>query len=184
MAIGQKRDGFPLSDRKRRMLSLFIALNVAATCLWAAPIHAPMVSKLIGRAGLYLRWSGLGMGWAFFAPNPWNKNVFLTAELTYADGRQKTWKFPMPEDYGYFHRYLMSRSFMWAYETLPMDENAPLWPDAARYVARVNNDSDSSPATVKLTRHWAFIPDPGSNRQETWNEFDFFTYKVEARDLQ
>lgn len=41
------------------------------------------------------------------------------------------------------------------------DEAKPfLWPDAARYVARLHRNATKQPAEVSIVRHWTWIPAP------------------------
>jgi hypothetical protein len=65
-----------------------------------------------------------------------------------------------------------------------LDRNSFLWPDAARHIAWLNNDSANPPVRVALIRHWSFIAPPKSNQPETWNQYTFFTYTVTPKDLQ
>jgi len=129
-----------------------------------------------------MEWSGLTQGWALFAPEPAAMNAYIVAQITYRDGQKKFWKFPMPQDYGYYRRYFMARRLRWSMDNL-QQENAALWPDAARYVARVNNDPNNPPVSVALIRHWSFIPPPMSGQPETWSQSVFFTYTVSPLDL-
>jgi hypothetical protein len=131
----------------------------------------------------YMVWSGLTQGWALFAPDPQYINVYLEAQITYRDGQKKIWKFPMPQDYGYYRRYFMERERKWSSDNLRLDSNAFLWPDAARYVARVNRDPNNPPVSVALIRHWSFIAPPRSGKSEPWNQYTFFTYSVLPGDL-
>lgn len=130
-----------------------------------------------------MAWSGLTQDWNLFAPEPSSINAYLVAQITYRDGQKKAWNFPMPQDYGYYRRYFMSRRLRWSSDNLRMDKNAVLWPDAARYVARVNNDPKNPPVTVELVRHWSLIAPPMSGQRETWSESTFFTYTVLPGDL-
>jgi hypothetical protein len=129
-------------------------------------------------------WSGLSQGWALFAPDPESVNAYLVARITYRDGQKKFWKFPMPQDYGYYRRYFMERQRKWSSDNLRMDYNSALWPDAARYVARLNNDPNNPPVTVALVRHWSDIAPPASGQPETWSEYTFFTYSLLPGDLK
>lgn len=129
-------------------------------------------------------WSGLYQNWALFAPNPLSVNSRLEAEVIYRDGRTSVWKFPLPQDFGYFQRYFKERYEKWGNQAVRLDQNAVLWPDAARYIARLNNDGKNPPVTVKLVRYWSQIAAPRSGEPEPWNQYVFFTYSVKPEDLQ
>jgi hypothetical protein len=130
-----------------------------------------------------MQWSGLIQGLDLFAPDPQSVNFYLVAQITYRDSQKKVWKFPVPQDFGYFRRYYMSRQLKWSSDNLRLDANAALWPDAARYIARLNNDPHNSPVTVTLVRYWSFVAPPNSGQAETLNSYAFFTYSVMPRDL-
>ena len=64
---------------------------------------------------------------------------------------------------------------------------AALWPDAARYVARINDDPMHHSVSVKLFRYCEDIQLPGAKpaaNSETIKPEDFFTYEVKPGDLQ
>jgi hypothetical protein len=78
----------------------------------------------------------------------------------------------------------MARQLKWSVDNLRLDENAALWPGAARYVARLNNEPDNPPAKVTFIRYWTYIPPPKSRQPEPVNHYNFFTYSVLPGDLQ
>jgi hypothetical protein len=167
----------------RVLVSVFLLFHLSVILVWSFPISLRPLVKIKHAIAPYMIWSGLTQGWSLFAPDPQYINVYLEAEITYQDGQKKIWKFPMPQDFGYYRRYFMERERKWSSDNLRMDSNAFLWPDAARYVARVNNDPQNPPATVALVRHWSFIAPPRSGQPETWNQYIFFTYSVLPGDL-
>ena len=129
--------------------------------------------------------SGLTQGWSLFAPNPTNSNCRLTAQIQHQGGSTNTWKFPMPQDYGY--SYFLERDRKWANDNVRLDRNSALWPDAARYVARINDDPMHHSVSVKLFRYCEDIQLPGAKpaaNSETIKPEDFFTYEVKPGDLQ
>jgi hypothetical protein len=176
-----KPAGHPL---KRVLLNVFIGGNLLFILVWAFPFNARWSIGTRRLIAPYMNLSGLTQGWNLFAPEPQSINAYLVAEITYRDGQIRTWNFPMPQDYGYFRRYFMARQLKWSADNLRLDENAALWPDAARYVARLNNQPDNPPAKVALIRHWMFIPPPESGQPGTWYQFTFFNYSVTPGDLR
>lgn len=71
-------------------------------------------------------------------------------------------------------------------ENLTEEKNSILWPDAARFVARVNSTSADPVTRVYLVHHWSEItPFPGpSSNPKRWQEKMFFRYVVEPGDLK
>ncbi len=62
-----------------------------------------------------------------------------------------------------------------------------MWPDAARYIARVNRKSANPPVSVSLfyPRSQINPPEAGALNETTpWSHFTFFTYAVKPGDLQ
>jgi len=186
VSLNRRNPATPLPRGQRAVLSIFIAFNIVATTLWAAPIRSRNVRRRrpVNGVAWYLQWAGLGMGWAFFAPDPIDTYYYVTSEITYRDGRKDTWKFPGPEDVGVYQRYFMGTYTAWSSQIIPLSESAPLWPDAARYVARLHNHPENPPTTVKLIRHWKTTELPGSKDLSNWSEYEFFTYSVESKDLE
>ncbi|MGH9703525.1 MAG: hypothetical protein ACRD4K_09130, partial [Candidatus Acidiferrales bacterium] len=129
--------------------------------------------------------AGLTQGWSLFAPNPTNSNCRLSAEIQHEGGSTNTWNFPLPQDFGY--SYFLERDRKWANDNLRMDRNSALWPDAARYVARINDDSSHRPVAVKFFRICIDIQPPGvktAANPPAGKPENFFTYQVKPGDLQ
>jgi hypothetical protein len=171
------------SPTRRVLISVFLLIHLFLILVWSSPIYPRPIIKIWRFTRTYMEWSGLDQRWNLFAPEPLVTNAYLVAQITYGDGQKKKWKFPTPEDYGYYRRYFMDRQVGWTYETLGKNSNAALWPDAARYVARLNNQPNNPPVKVELIRHWSTIALPMSGQPETWNEYILFTYSVVPGDL-
>lgn len=82
-------------------------------------------------------------------------------------------------------RYYKERYRKFA-ENLKEDANVALWSDAARHIARLNNDGSSSPAIVVLVRYWSdIVPrSDGSYHPEPWHAQIFYEYNVRPEDLK
>ena len=171
------------SPTRRILINVFLSFHLIAIFVWVLPVDSRSFVDVRSKLAPYMQWSGLIQGWDLFAPEPQSVNSYLVAQITYRDGQKKVWKFPAPQDFGYFRRYYMSRQLKWSSDNLRLDANATLWPDAARYIARLNNDPNNSPVTVTLVRYWSSVVPPESGRAENWNWYAFFTYSVIPRDL-
>ncbi len=174
----------PMHPLKQVLLNVFIGGNLLFILVWAFPVNARWSNGTRKLIAPYMDLSGLTQGWDLFAPEPLSMNAYLVAEIAYRDGQTRTWRFPLPQDYGYYRRYFMARRMKWGADALRLDEDAALWPDAARYVARLNNLPNNPPATVTLVRHWSMIEPPMSGRPETWQQSTFFKYTVLPGDLR
>jgi hypothetical protein len=71
-------------------------------------------------------------------------------------------------------------------ENLQEDLNASLWPDAARFIARVNNDRPVPVKMVLLVRYWSAIVLRGDGLygRAPWDEHVFCAYTISAGDLE
>jgi hypothetical protein len=128
--------------------------------------------------------AGLSQNWGMFSPNPPVANVRVEAEVVYRDGQRRVWKFPLPQDLSYTQRYFRERFRKWANDNVRFDDKSALWPDTARYIARLNNDRSNPPLFVRLIRYFAQIAPPGSNETSPPQRDVFFTYVVKPGDLE
>lgn len=171
------------------ILNFFIVLHLVAIGLWSLPPW-PLRDALVEPFKPYMLCSGLWQGWDMFSPKPLSINFHLDAEIAFADGSQKTWTFPRMERLGFAVRYQKERYRKWI-ELVRQDAFAFVWPDTARYIARLHADPANPPETVVLTRHWAEIPPPTrASFQPILPQFDhdnaytFFTYQVSPEDFR
>ena len=168
-------------------ISAFLLFHLFAITCWCIPLNSLLIPKCKQLVGPYVIWSGLFQAWDMFAPNPSKLNIYIEAEVTFLNGQKSVWKFPKMHELGYTERYFKERFRKFSTEYLLADTNAGMWPDAARYVARVNS-SDSNPAVcVRLIRHWSEVGLPetdGSYKPRPWFEYGFFTYRVKPADLR
>jgi hypothetical protein len=195
------RDGalsFASSEKLNRLaISLFILGNLIAMVAGSIPADFYIVKILRAKALMtfldtkispYASHMGVTQRWMMFAPNPGRHNTYIDAEITYRNGRKKIWTFPQMQDLGYTERYAKERYRKFANERLWSKSNAALWPNAARYIARLNADPLNPPATVKLAHYWSLIPSPSETGEEPepgrWQRDVFYTFTVSPGDLR
>jgi hypothetical protein len=169
------------------MISGFIAFHVAAIVIIAMPPQRGLLAHAKHTVDPYLRLVGLSQSWPMFSPNPPSADTYLFAEIIYQDGSKGEWKFPIPADYSQTRRYTIERFRKWANDNVRPNTGHAIWPDAARYVARVNNTRAVPPDTIKLYRYWSFISalDSGPPKGPMkWEHARFFTYAVKPADLR
>jgi hypothetical protein len=118
-----------------------------------------------------------------FAPSPKTINSYVEAAVIHKDGRTQLWRFPRMEQLGLTQRYYKERYRKFAEN---LNANVALWPDAARHIARLNNDGSNPPAIMVLIRHWSdIVPrSDGSYHQEPWHAQIFYEYNVKPEDLK
>ena len=170
---------------QRIAISAFILFHTLVILSESIPVWP--LTAIDGKLGPYARRSGLFQNWSMFAPNPQHVNAYVDAEITYEDGRIRVWTFPQMQELGYLERYSKERYRKWSNERLVSSENAALWPDAARYIARLNADALNPPRMVTLIYCSSAISPPAAAgqppRSDRWERRAFFVYKVEPGDL-
>ena len=170
---------------KRIAINTFIIFNLATIICWAMPLNTRLVTGARPLIAPYMTWSGLAQGWNLFAPNPLSLNTRVEAEIVYRDGRTGVWKFPLPQNMGYIKRYMVERQHKFSFDSLQNDKYALLRPDAARYIARLNNtQNDNPPVSITLVCYRSIIAPPGSGLPEPWTRKEVFKYSVKAGDLK
>jgi hypothetical protein len=174
-----------LRSLKYIAISAFLLFHIAAITCWCMPLNSPLIAVCRNAIRPYMLWSGLFQSWDMFAPQPKSSNSYIESVVIYKDGRTQTWKFPRMEHLGlgeqlYKERY---RKFV---ENLQDGANAAFWPDTARYIARLNDDSSSPPQIVVLVRHWSDIPprDEAAYYPQPWHAQIFYEYYVQTKDLK
>jgi hypothetical protein len=181
---------------KRIAISAFLLFHVVVIVSGAIPegfflvkfFHFKrIITTLNGALAPYATAAGLQVGWSMFAPNPTRNNTYIDAEITYRNGQKHIWSFPQMQELGYFDRYTKERYRKFATERLWVKENSALWPDAARYIARLNADASNPPQIVRLIHYQFEIPQPlpevEPHPPEHLERYVFFVYPVKPDDL-
>ncbi|MBV9760798.1 MAG: hypothetical protein JO340_09560 [Acidobacteriaceae bacterium] len=170
---------------QRAAINAFLIFHLLAITCWAIPLDSPLIAACRKAIRPYFIWSGLFQSWNAFAPAPKALNSFVEAVVIYKDGHILNWKFPRTERMSLSQRYVKER-YRKFIENLKEDSNVALWPDAARHVARLNNDPSNPPQIVMLIRHWTDIVPPSaanSPAPQPQHVQIFYEYKVKPADL-
>jgi hypothetical protein len=171
---------------KRIAISAFLLFHIVAIFCWCMPSNSLLIAEVNAAVSPYLLWSGLFQNWNMFAPEPLKLNCSVEAQITFRDGRTRTWRFPLMQDLGLAERYQKERYRKFT-EYVRADSNSAMWPDAARFVARLNNDPSNPPGAVLLVRYWSEIGPPqadGSYHPGPRQQNVFFAYFVRPEDLR
>jgi len=172
----------------RVLLNAFILFHIVSILCWSLPTQPRIVRAYNRLVKPYMLGSGLWQGWNMFAPDPLAIDIDVDAQLVFRDGSRKTWVFPRMEEMGYWERYRKERYRKWR-ERVRLDAFAVVWPDTARYIARLHQSPENPVVTVKLTRYWTAIPAPSGDwlpsrtpRVAMTDRHEFFSYRVEPGD--
>lgn len=170
---------------KRVAVSAFLFFHITAITSWCVPFDSPLRAALTSAVRPYVLWSGLFQSWDMFAPTPKSVNAHVEAIVIHKDGHVQNWTFPRMEQLSVSERYLKERYRKYV-ENLRQDANVALWPDAARHIARLNDDVSNPPEIVILVRYWSDIvprADLSYEPQRTHRQI-FYEYKVGPEDLK
>lgn len=172
----------------RAALQLFLAFHLLAIGAWVMPGEPSAVrQRLVDLVQPYLAFTGLWQYWDMFAPSPLRLVGDVVAVVRFADGREKVWPLPGPEQVG-FGKLRLERWRKWR-SAIRVDDNQPVWADAARFVARRHADPENPPVEVDLVRRWTELPPPGDRDHQPRvlpvpaERFRYFRYPVSAQDL-
>jgi len=188
--VTPRYDTLPTVRLRAWLVNAFILFHVVAIAAWSIPGAAqPAPVRALNRLlAPYMLRSGLWQGWDMFSPEPLSINVDLDAEVTFADGSQATWVFPRMERLGYLERYRKERYRKWR-ERVRLDAFALVWPDTARYVARLYDGPEHPVDRVALTRRWVEVTPPiGSrlvprlDRVTPVHQYRFFVLSISPED--
>ncbi len=166
-------------------INAFLIFHILAIACWSIPVSSPLVA--IGKNAIrpYFIWSGLFQSWDMFAPNPKSMNSYMEAIVLYKNRSSQLWSFPRMEDLTLAERYSKERYRKYE-DNLQNNDFAPLWPDAARHIARLTSDSSNPAQSVLLVVRWSdIIPrtDGGYDRG-AWDVNVFYSYHVNPEDLK
>lgn len=174
-----------LQTAKYIAINAFLLFHILAISCWALPINNPLISQCRNLLRPYFLWSGLFQSWDMFSPTPKAANSYLEAIIIYKDRSTQLWTFPRMELLSLRERFFKERYRKYE-ESLQSNEHSDLWPDAARHIARLNNNNANPPQTVMLVARWSDIIPRTDDTYDRgpWGVNVFFSYDVQPEDLK
>jgi hypothetical protein len=166
-------------------INTFLMFHILAITCWCMPLSSPFIAVCRDALRPYFVWSGLFQSWDMFSPQPKATNSYMEALVLYKDGSTKIWSFPRMEQLTLTEKYSKERYRKFV-ETILDNKNAALWPDVARYVARLPEIRAGQPQKVMLVAKWSDIvrQEDGTFTRALWDEHVFYSYDVKPEDLQ
>ena len=118
-----------------------------------------------------------------FAPGPRQFNLFMNAEIIFADSSSKIFEFPRIEQMDQWHRYVKDFYHKWASDR-GGNRFSYLWPAAARYVARQYANPSLPIREIRLIRYRRqiadpFLDEPQEKSGDSWTQEIFYQSNVE-----
>ncbi len=138
----------------------------------------------------YLNSTGFWQYWNMFSPNPANTDVWIDAEVEFADGKQMLFKYPRMQDLSLFERYFKERYRKFV-ENSHSDRFSFKWPAVAQSIAGQCYSGDGNlPVKVTLRRHFkeiqplkTFSP-PADYVEPEYQTYSYFTYMVDTEKIK
>jgi hypothetical protein len=139
----------------RQSLGIAAAVYMLGALCWSMPEGFPFKPSVESLYRPFFQWAGLWQGWDMFAPNPRDEDVFVSTEIYFADGTQKTSIVTKMSNFSYLERYQKERWRKFFNDNLRLDSNKAMWNAAAEWFAREASLENGHPvARVELVRHW------------------------------
>ena len=122
-------------------------------------------------------------GWGMFAPDPYSLDVYIEAQIHYADGTVRSWEFPRMHHMSTWQKYGKERWRKYS-EVAYQDNYSFLWPASARYAARENNIyPNNPPVSVALVRHFRLVRAP-EQEPGAFAEYQYTMVDIKPEDLR
>src|ERR1700728_2803600 len=137
-------------------INTFLIFHILAISCWCMPLSSPFIAVCRDALRPYFVWSGLFQSWDMFSPLPKATNAYMEALVLYKDGSTTMWSFPRMEQLSLTDRYSKERYRKFV-ETVLVESSSPLWPDVARYVARMPEIRENGPQKIMLVVKWSDI---------------------------
>ena len=165
-------------------INVFLIFHILAITAWCVPLNSALIVECRQFLRPYFLWTGLFQSWDMFSPNPKSVNSYVEALIIYQDGSTENYTFPRMQLLDIGERYYRERYRKYE-ENLVEQDHAALWPDAARYIARLHRNRPAAPKTVMLLVRWSNIVqrDDGTFARTPWDAHVFYSYTVKPEDL-
>jgi hypothetical protein len=171
----------------RTVFSVCIIAYAFALLVQMGP-ESPPRNRLIKLVSPVLDYPALWQNFAVFSPEPRESNIYISAVVTFADGSSQYFAYPRLDRLSLWDRMQKERYRKYALDNVYKDDDRGLWPDMARYVARLFYHAGRKPIAVSLQRNFSDIPAPekgiGKPLPVGYDSATFFVYYVKPEDLQ
>ena len=154
----------------RALINLGLVVTLAAIGVANLPTST-IKDHLLPIATPYLNALGIGQDWGVFSPNPRTEVVYASGELTYSDGSQSQWHFPLRPGIMAYSDYRWQKFE----EHVRLDAFGNLWRPFADYLVAHQATAGKTVISVRLVRRWAEILPPGAPYSlGPWTRYVYF----------
>ena len=163
----------------RAILSAGLVVVLVSVLVWNLPQDLAVRERLVPVVQPVVNPLGLNQRWELFSPDPSRTSVEVTAEVVYADGSTRTYRFPDGEPFlGALREYRWRK----LERRVRLDSRRDLWGRTAAWIAGQYEDDAAARGTVvasvTLVRRTAPTPAPGSGADREWQREEYFTLRV------
>jgi len=167
------------------VVSVCLLWHIYAVAMWNLPNTTPLITPRISDDSVvrkYMVASGFMQGWGMFAPDPYSLDVYVEAQIHYADGTTRSWEFPRMAKMSTWEKYGKERWRKYT-EVAHQDAYSFLWPVMAHYAARENNlYPGNPPVSVALVRHFRLVRAP-DQEPGAFAAYQFTMVDIKPEDL-
>jgi hypothetical protein len=166
------------------VLAILAVVYMIGATSWSMPDGFPLKRVIDQRYRPAFQWLGLWQGWDMFAPQPRDEDIYVSAEIYFADGTKETRALTRMIEMPYLERYSKERWRKFFNDNLRLDANKSMWEPGAAWIAREAAASSGREVDrVELVRSWrkSLLPrDAGDvmNDQRPYNRFVFHNWKA------
>lgn len=144
---------------KLLLVNAFI-LTYVWVLFWWLVYPTPLRTAMLKPFASAVVFSGLWQGWGVFSPNVRKRSIILFARVTYTNGTSDIWLYPRLDHMDVTKRAVLERYRKFACDHINWEENSYLWPDFAKFVARLHSDDTRRVRSVDLYRMWKDLLPP------------------------
>ncbi|MBM3463066.1 MAG: hypothetical protein FJX76_13265 [Armatimonadetes bacterium] len=164
---------------RKRIISLFITINLVTTVLWLVQGAVPYPVRRL--TGYYVFFTGLWQRWPPFAPNPPTTSTALRGQFQYKDGSRSAWDFPQVRGMNVFEALVETRTRDWQ---LNVTSDSQLWTDTGLWLVTWHADKSKPVYRVSIVRRSMSIPPPGPTDFQPRIPLQAFTDEAEFYGLR
>lgn len=127
---------------------------------------------------------GFWQYWDMFAPNPAQEDIWVDAEIEFADGSKSLEVYPRIYEMGLAEKFVSERYRKYR-ERLSGDEYAWKWPHSAHwFAARAWKNPKNPPVRVTLRRHYYLVPRPPAQPTFEYQIYPFYSVVIDQLKLK
>lgn len=162
----------------RAAISSVLIFILGAIAVSNLPPESYIRKVQLERVKPFLNSAGLKQNWGVFAPNAARVSTYVSARITYADGRSVMWRSPAGDKV-----ITPYREYRWRKlgSALTSTRNRRLHRSFAQWLAQRYTEGDVRPVRVSLLQRTRRTPPPGTEVDNPWKQRTIYTLRLDDR---